>query len=62
MEGTQFGLPLIHLPIVDVRDVAAFYLDMIIDERKFLDHNRFMVSSGSMWTKDIIKDIKSIEN
>ncbi len=57
MTGAFPGMPKIHFPIVDVRDVALAHLRAIkVEDAR---NNRFLVHNESMWLKDLATILKN---
>ena len=57
MSGAFPGMPKVHFAIVDVRECAVAHLQGIkVPEAK---NQRFILSSESLWFKDIAQALKS---
>ena len=57
MNGSLPGVPRVNLPIVDVRDVALAHLNAIkVPEAR---NQRFILSSQSIWFREIAEALKS---
>lgn len=57
LNSTQYGFPEIHLPIIDVRDLAHMHIMMIM-HKQFSKHGRYLVGTESLWFSEIIKFLK----
>ena len=52
LNGSQYGFPNVHLPMTDVRDVAAAHVVGLTDHYISRRNGRYLMSTQSIWFQD----------
>ena len=61
LNNTQHGFPQVHLPAVDVRDVAAAHVRAMTLDSLRGKSGRYLVASSSLWFSEVIATLREEE-